>query len=83
MNKVLVLIYVPLLDEQYDCLIPINQKIGVIKNHLIKSINEMMGDGNYINENAKLYSKDTSDNYDADIYVKDSGIKNGAKLVLM
>lgn len=83
MNKILVLVYVPLLDEEYDILIPINQKIGVIKKYIIQAINEIL-DGNItLNQNAKLYDKTTSTDYQNDIYVRDSGIKNGAKLILI
>lgn len=83
MNKILILVYVPLLDEEYDIWIPINQKIGKIKTSIINSINEL-SDGNInLDSKVKLYDKETSAEYQNDIYVKDSGIKNGAKLLLI
>ena len=83
MNKILVLVYVPLLDEEYDIWIPVNQKIGKIKMNIINSINEL-SDGNIkLDSKTKLYDKESSIDYQNDIYVKDSGIKNGAKLMLI
>lgn len=83
MNKILVLVYVPLIDKEYDVFIPSNQKIGIVKKYLISSIMELSNIDNYFNENFKLYDKNLSICYDNNIYVKNSGIINGAKLVLM
>ena len=40
MNKILVTVYVPLLDDKFDLFIPINKKVGTIKQVLINSIND-------------------------------------------
>lgn len=83
MNKILVLVYIPEIEQEYDLYIPINKKIGTIKKYLIKSIIDF-NDGNVSNiENFKLYDKMSSVLYDNNILVKDSGIKNGSQLVLM
>lgn len=83
MNKVLVLVYVPLLEQQYDILIPINRKIGTIKRILENTIVEL-SDGNFhMDENVKLYDKETGKKLDNDVYVKNSGIVNGTKLILL
>ena len=83
MNKILVLVYIPLFEQEYDVLIPINQKIGTIKKHIIASINEITGGNICLTNSTKLYDKNTCVDYENDIYVKDSGIKNGAKLILI
>jgi len=83
MNKILIIVYIPLIEQEYDIYIPINKKIGTIKNTIIKSIVEL-SDGNIKNtSNLKLYDKETTNIYDNNIMVKDSGIKNGSKLILM
>ncbi len=83
MNKILVLVYIPEIEQEYDVYIPINKKIGTIKKYLISSIEEF-NDGNVSNiENLKLYDKESSMKYNNDTLVKDSGIKNGTKLILM
>lgn len=83
MNKILVLVYIPEIEQEYDVYIPINKKIGTIKKYLISSIEEF-NDGNVSNiENFKIYDKDSSKIYDNNTYVRDSGIQNGSKLILM
>ena len=83
MNKILVLVYIPEIEQEYDVYIPINKKIGTIKKYLISSVEEFNG-GNVSNiENLKLYDKESSMKYNNDTLVKDSGIKNGTKLILM
>ena len=83
MNKILVLVYFPLLEQEYDIYIPINKKIGTIKKTIIKSIYEL-NEGNIKNpEKLKLCDKETTNTYDNNVIVKNSGIKNGSKLILM
>ena len=60
MNKILVLVYIPEIEQEYDVYIPINKKIGTIKKYLISSVEEF-NDGNVSNiENFKIYDKDNS-----------------------
>lgn len=83
MNKLLVVVYVPLLGEHYDVFIPINKKIGTIKKVIIDTINEL-SDNSIENPNKmKLYSKEDCKVYDNNIYVKNSNIKNGTILMLL
>lgn len=83
MNKILVLVFFPLLEQEYDIYIPINKKIGTIKKSIIESIFEL-SDGNIKEpEKLKLYDKDTTNVYDNNVIVKNSGIRNGSKLILM
>ena len=83
MNKLLVLVYVPILEKEYDVYIPVNKKIGTIKDAIINCILE----DNYKEigkfNNLKLYDKDTTVLYDNNVFVKESGIINGSKLILM
>lgn len=82
MNKILVLVYVPLLEQEYDLLIPINKKIGTVKQVIINAISEL-SDGNLnVNQKLALYDKETGKKYDSDLYVKNSGIVNGTKMIL-
>ena len=83
MNKILVILSIPLIEKEYDVYIPINKKIVTIKKTIVNSITEL-SDGNVINcDNLKLYDKDSSILYDNNTLVKDSGIKNGSRLLLM
>lgn len=83
MDKILVLVYIPSIEEEYEVYIPINKKIGTIKKVIIDAIIEL-SDGNIkSDEKFQLYDKDITGIYNNDLLVKDSGIKNGSKLVLM
>lgn len=83
MNKLLVTIYVPLLGEKYDILIPINKKIGTVKKIIINTIDELSGNNLVNKENMKLYNKEDCKLYDNNIYVKSSNIVNGSILMLI
>lgn len=81
-NKILVVIYVPLLEKEFDMYIPIVRKIGTIKNLIIKIVEED-SDNVFINDGCKsLYDKLTGEKIDDNQFVKNSNIKNGTKLVL-
>ena len=83
MNKVLVKLYVPLLEEQYDIWLPLNKKISNVINLLIKAVNEFSG--GYYNP-AKmpvLYDRLTAKKIDVNLTVKESIIKNGTEIVLV
>ena len=83
MNKVLVRLYVPSLEKEYDVWIPINKKIHKIISLLVKSIYELSG--GYYNplKLPMLYEKNTSNMYDINLNVKECNIRNGTELILI
>lgn len=81
-GKILVIVYVPLIEREFDIYIPIVKKVGVIKNIIIKIVEEA-SDGIFQDDGYKnLYDKITGNKIDDNIFVKNSVIKNGSKLVL-
>ena len=83
MNKVLVYVYVPLIEQEYNLFIPINRKIGLIKKIIGRSIIDL-SDGNYqIEGYFNLYNKMTNRIYDDDTFVINTDIRNGSKLILL
>lgn len=83
MNKVLIKLYVPAIEEQYDIWLPINKKIYKVIELLIKAIYEFSG-GYYVPKSVPmLYDKVTAKVYDINITVKENDIKNGAEIVLI
>lgn len=81
-EKILVMIYVPTLEQEYDMYIPIVKKIGVVKK-LIMDVIEEASEGNFINDGCKfLYDKITGEKLNENEFVKNSNIKNGSKLIL-
>lgn len=83
MNKILVKVYVPIIEEQYDILIPLNRRIYNVIKLLVKAINEL-SNGNYEPKtNPTLYDKITALPYDENLSIRESNIRNGTELILL
>ena len=81
-NKLLISVEIPSIEQNYDLFIPINKKIGTIKKYLIESIIDL-SENLLKNKDYALYDIDTGIQYRNDVYVKDSGIKNGARIMML
>ncbi len=82
MNKLLISVEVPSIEQSFNLFIPINKKMGTIKKVIIKTINEL-SDGILIDKSYTFFDIDTGVKYGNDIYVKDTGIKNGARIIII
>lgn len=83
MNKVLVKLYVPQIDEVYDVWIPSHKKIYNVIKLLIKAINEL-NEGCYRPKTLPLlYDKITAVEYDINMTVKETSIRSGTEIVLL
>ncbi len=82
MNKLLISVEVPSIEQSFDLFIPINKKMGTIKQYIIKSIHELSG-GILNDKNYLFFDIDTGIKYGNNVYVKDSGIKNGARIIMV
>lgn len=83
MNRLLVIVSVPVLEQEYELYIPLNKKLGTVKKYIIKTIDEL-NDGALENLwNLTLCESDTGSVLANDIYVKDSKLLNGTRLVLI
>ena len=82
MNKLLISVEVPSIEQSFDLFIPINKKMGTIKQYIIKSIHELSG-GILNDKNYLFFDIDTGTKYGNNVYVKDSGIKNGARIIMI
>ena len=83
MNKILVKVYVPVIEEQYDILIPLNRRIYNVIKLLVKAINEL-SNGYYEPENEPLLNdKITAIPYDENLSIRESNIRNGTELILL
>lgn len=81
-NKILVMVYVPMIEREFDIYIPVVKKVGTVKNLIVKIVEES-SEGFFINDGCKmLYDKITGEQIDEQKFVKYSNIKNGSKLVL-
>ena len=81
-NKILVSVYIPVIEEKYDVFIPIGRKVKKIIHLASKAIADLST--NYTPELSlkNLYNKATGDMYDPETIIKDTDIKNGTKLIL-
>jgi hypothetical protein len=82
MNKVYVILYVPLIGERYEMFLPISKKIGSITKLLTKSVNEL-SDGTFPIKDSLLYDRKDGIMYDLNITVKGSNIRNGSEIILI
>ena len=80
-HKILVSVYVPELDIDYDIFIPANKKVGNIILNLVKGINELSQGAYPISNNHALMNSDTCEFYNTDLNLKDAKILNGTRLI--
>lgn len=82
-NKILVKLYVPALDEQYDIWIPVNKRIHTIIKLFVEALKDLTK-GYYIpKELPCLYDKTTAKVFDMNLRVVDTDIRNGSELILI
>ena len=83
MDKVLVKVYVPMLEGIYDVWIPSNKKIYEIVVLLVKAINDL-SEGEYTPlEMPSLYDRITAEEFDFNLILKDTTIRNGTEVILI
>lgn len=83
MNKVLVKLYVPMLDSEFDVWIPINQKVHKVIVLLVKGIKELSGGYYTPTKMPMLYDKIMAEPYDINLSVKRNNIQNGSEIILI
>lgn len=83
MNKVFIILEVPLIEEKYEVYIPIGKKIHKVTAILTKAVSELSGGHFPIKEDATLYSKQTGKPYNINLTVKDTDIRNGTEVILL
>lgn len=81
-NKVLINLYVPSLDEEYNIYIPINETINKVLELIVKSVFELSDSYFDINTNHYLYDPQESKMYNISSIVRDTNIENGKKIIL-
>ena len=80
-NKYLINVIVPIIELEFDVYIPNNKKVGTIKTHILNAIKEESN--NSFNKNIndiRIIDRDNGKEFDNNVLVKDSGIKNGSKV---
>ncbi len=84
MNKYLISVLVPQMEIEFDIYIPNNKKVGTIKTQILKSIQEISnGAFNKELKDVRMLDREYGIEYDNDLYIKDTKIRNGTKLVIL
>lgn len=84
MNKYLITVIVPIVEFEYDIYIPNNKKIGTIKTLILESLSELSNNSFTKKiEEVRMIDRDTGNEFENNMYVKDSGIKNGSKIIII
>ena len=82
-NKILIELEIPLIEKKYDLFIPINKKIGTIKNLIEQALKELTDNAYIIKEDTNFYSKETGQIYNVNLNVRDTDLKNGSRIILL
>lgn len=83
MNKIIIKLYVPSIEEKFDLKIPLNKKVSEIILLLIKAVDEISG-GSYKPEQIPcLYTLLNEERIDVNLKVRDTKIRNGTELILI
>ena len=83
MNKILVKVYVPMIEKIYDIWIPSHKRIYNVIYLLIKVINELNNDSYKPKKMPMLYNKITGRVYDVNASIKESTMRSGTEVVLL
>ena len=82
-SKVIVKIIVPEIDQVFDMYLPVNKKIGNIIELISKAINELTTGEYTVSNTTVLVNVETDIEYEPDILLLNTDIRNGTKLVLI
>lgn len=82
-NKILIELYIPLIERNYDLYIPINKKVGTIKKLIEDGLVDLTDNEYIIKEDTNFYSKETGEIYDVNKSVRETDLKNGSRIILI
>lgn len=82
-NKILILVYIPVIEMELDFYIPINRKIGTIKKAIVNYVNETYELELEKDRKILICDKVTGQIFDEKSVIKNSNISNGSKLLFL
>ena len=83
MDSIYVNVFVPALDQYFDIELPINLEMKYVVANLQNAIKEITEDAYVINNDVKIFDKNTGDLINTNNIVKYSGLKNGSSIMLV
>ena len=82
-NKVLIKLYIPMIDLMYETWLPINKRLYRIVELIVGAVKEFT-DGQYKpSELPMLYNKETGKIYDLNLKIMETDIRNGTEIIMM
>ena len=82
-NKVLIKLFVPMLGEEYDIFIPVNEIMWKINKLIVKSVSDLSDGVLPMNKNYFLVNVDTGRTYNSNDIVINTDIRNYTKIALI
>ena len=82
-NKILIELEIPLIEKRYDLFIPINKKIGTVKNLIENALVELTDSAYVPKDDSNFYSKETGEIFDVNKTVIDTNLRNGSRIILI
>ncbi len=80
-NKVLVTLYVPLIEKKYEVFLPASSRIGEIVRLLGKALLDINSGEYQLRGDEQLYQRTNGAKYAKDQLLRDTNIRNGTQLV--
>lgn len=82
-NKILLEVFIPIIEEEYDVFVPVNKTIGTIKKIIEKGIIDLSDNGYIVKADTNLYSKETGSIYNVNLKLIETDLKNGSQVILI
>ncbi len=82
LNKVLIKLTMPAINESFDLFLPVNEIIWKVKKMMIKSISDLTGSELIDNKNYILMNKNNSRVYHNNEIIINTDIRNGTELLI-
>ena len=82
-NKILIELEIPLIEKRYDLFIPINKKVGTVKNLIENALVELTDSAYVPKDDSNFYSKETGEIFDVNNTVRDTNLRNGSRIILI
>ena len=82
-NKILIELEIPLIEKRYDLFIPINKKVGTVKNLIENAVVELTDSAYVPKDDSNFYSKETGEIFDVNKTVRDTNLRNGSRIILI
>ena len=82
-DKVLVILYVPLIEKKYEVFLPISHRVDEILVLVSKAVKEISNDNYTFRNDERLYNRITGQEYKFTDLIKNTNIRNGSQLVFI